>query len=71
MDTITTLHPPTTPSRLPAATVRAAFVALLARDLTVLRKRPGDFIARTIVQPLLFVFRARLRQSQDRPGSLR
>lgn len=56
MDTITTLHPPTTPSRLPAATARTAFVALLARDLTVLRKGPGDFIARTIVQPLLFVF---------------
>jgi ABC-2 type transport system permease protein len=38
----------------PAA--RAAFVALLARDFTVLRQNPTTFLARTIVQPLLFVF---------------
>jgi ABC-2 type transport system permease protein len=34
----------------------AAFAALLARDLTVLRKQPADFITRTIIQPVLFVF---------------
>jgi len=33
-----------------------AFVALLARDLSVLRRRPAEFLVRTIVQPLLFVF---------------
>ncbi|HCU91813.1 MAG TPA: hypothetical protein DHU96_03385 [Actinobacteria bacterium] len=33
-----------------------AFADLLARDLTALRKSPGDFLGRTIVQPLLFVF---------------
>ena len=41
------------PSR---AAARAAFTALLARDFTVLRQNPGVFLARTIVQPLLFVF---------------
>lgn len=41
------------PPRFPAL---AAFTALLARDLTVLRKQPADFITRTIVQPVLFVF---------------
>jgi ABC-2 type transport system permease protein len=34
----------------------AAFAALLARDLTVLRKQPADFITRTVIQPVLFVF---------------
>jgi ABC-2 type transport system permease protein len=33
-----------------------AFVALLLRDLTVLRKEFVQFIARTIMQPILFVF---------------
>jgi ABC-2 type transport system permease protein len=42
--------------RPPAAAARAAFVALLARDLTVLRKQPSVFFARTILQPLLFLF---------------
>jgi ABC-2 type transport system permease protein len=41
------------PSR---AAARAAFAAMLARDFTVLRKQPATFIARTIVQPLLWVF---------------
>jgi len=35
---------------------RAAFNALLLRDLTVLRKNLGVFIARTLVQPFLLVF---------------
>ena len=33
-----------------------AFVALLMRDLTVLRRGIGLFLVRTIMQPLLFVF---------------
>jgi len=39
-----------------AATAKAAFVALLARDLTVLRKEFGMFLARTVIQPFLLVF---------------
>jgi ABC-2 type transport system permease protein len=39
-----------------AAAALAAFGALLARDLTVLRRQPADFLTRTIVQPVLFVF---------------
>jgi len=35
---------------------RAAFGALMLRDLTVLRKGLGIFIARTLVQPFLLVF---------------
>ena len=46
----------TTPPRPSTAATCLAFGALLARDLTVLRKQPGNFIARTIVQPLLLVF---------------
>ena len=30
--------------------------ALLARDLTVLRKQPGNFLARTVVQPTMLLF---------------
>ena len=30
--------------------------ALLARDLTVLRKQPSNFLARTVVQPLMLLF---------------
>lgn len=44
------------PSRSTAAASRAAFNALLSRDLTVLRKNLGVFIARTLVQPFLLVF---------------
>jgi ABC-2 type transport system permease protein len=44
------------PVRPARAAARAAFVAMLARDFTVLRKQPGAFIARTIVQPLLWIF---------------
>jgi ABC-2 type transport system permease protein len=35
---------------------RVAFNALLLRDLTVLRKNLGIFIARTLIQPFLLVF---------------
>ncbi len=38
------------------ATSSSAFGALLLRDLTVLRKSLGVFIARTLVQPFLLVF---------------
>ena len=43
-------------ARSATAAALAAFGALLARDLTVLRKQPADFLIRTIVQPVLFVF---------------
>jgi ABC-2 type transport system permease protein len=43
----------TTPTRTAA---KAAFIALLARDLTVLRKEFRMFLARTVVQPLLLMF---------------
>ncbi len=35
---------------------RSAFVALLARDLTVVRKEFGMFLARTVVQPFMLMF---------------
>lgn len=38
------------------ATARAAFIALLARDVTVLRKEFAMFLARTVMQPLLLMF---------------
>jgi ABC-2 type transport system permease protein len=44
------------PAYSEAAASRAAFGALLLRDLTVLRKGLGIFIARTVVQPFLLVF---------------
>ncbi len=49
------------PGRLPhvrslRSTPGAAFSALLLRDLTVLRKEFAQFLARTVMQPLLFVF---------------
>ena len=44
------------PARSAAAASRTAFNALLLRDLTVLRKNLGVFIARTIIQPFLLVF---------------
>ncbi len=40
----------------PTATAMAAFMALLARDITVLRKEFKMFLARTVMQPLLLVF---------------
>jgi len=42
--------------RSASAASRAAFNALLLRDLTVLRKNLGIFIARTLIQPFLLVF---------------
>ncbi|MCU1396523.1 MAG: ABC-type polysaccharide/polyol phosphate export system, permease component [Ilumatobacteraceae bacterium] len=47
---------PITDAASPDATARAAFVALLARDLTVLRKEFKMFLARTVMQPLLLMF---------------
>jgi ABC-2 type transport system permease protein len=44
------------PARSEAAASRAAFNALLLRDLTVLKKNLGVFIARTLIQPFLLVF---------------
>jgi ABC-2 type transport system permease protein len=38
------------------STPGVAFVALLARDLNVLRKNLVEFIVRSVMQPLLFVF---------------
>ena len=47
----------TSPHMIPAGTAsRAAFAALLLRDLNVLRKNFGIFAARTLVQPFLLVF---------------
>jgi len=42
--------------RSAASAARAAFSALLLRDLTVLRKNMKEFVPRTIIQPLLLVF---------------
>jgi hypothetical protein len=50
-----TIPAPAAP-RSAAAAALAAFGALLARDLAVLRRQPADFLTRTIVQPVLFVF---------------
>jgi ABC-2 type transport system permease protein len=43
-------------TRSAVAASRTAFKALLLRDLTVLRKNLGEFVPRTILQPLLLVF---------------
>jgi ABC-2 type transport system permease protein len=58
MTTVTmTPNVPQGRSTLSAAAVsRAAFGALLLRDLTVLKKNLGVFIARTLIQPFLLVF---------------
>jgi ABC-2 type transport system permease protein len=45
-----------TPSRSAAAASWRALLALLLRDLTVLRKNLGEFVARTVIQPFLLVF---------------
>ncbi len=42
--------------RSAAEASREAFVALLARDLAVLKKNLGEFIGRTVIQPFLLVF---------------
>jgi ABC-2 type transport system permease protein len=54
-----TVTPQAQPNRaIPSAVAvsRAAFAALLLRDLTVLKKNLGVFIARTLIQPFLLVF---------------
>jgi ABC-2 type transport system permease protein len=48
-------HPPVCKKTATSAS-STAFGALLLRDMTVLRKNLGVFIARTIVQPFLLVF---------------
>jgi ABC-2 type transport system permease protein len=58
MNTVT-VAPGTQPSKVirsAAAASRIAFNALLLRDLTVLKKGMGIFIARTLIQPFLLVF---------------
>ena len=56
----TSIAPPTraelVPTRSPRAAARVAFLALLLRDLVVLRKNAKEFIPRTLLQPLLLVF---------------
>ena len=42
--------------RSAAEASREAFVALLQRDLAVLKKNLGEFIGRTVIQPFLLVF---------------
>ena len=44
------------PTRTTFATSRTAMGALLTRDLTVLKKNLGEFVARTVIQPFLLVF---------------
>jgi ABC-2 type transport system permease protein len=45
-----------TPPRSARAASRSALLALILRDLVVLRKNVGEFIARTLIQPFLLVF---------------
>ncbi len=49
-------HRPARPIRSEATASRIAFWALLLRDLTVLKKNLGVFVARTLIQPFLLVF---------------
>jgi ABC-2 type transport system permease protein len=44
------------PVRKPGAASRVAFLALLARDLTVTRKNLREVVPRTLLQPLLLMF---------------
>lgn len=46
----------TTAGRTVMAASRTALAALVRRDLAVLRKNFGEFVARTLVQPFLLVF---------------
>jgi ABC-2 type transport system permease protein len=43
-------------TRAPKTSARTAFVALLLRDLAVLRKEVAMFLGRTVMQPLLLIF---------------
>ena len=45
-----------TPTRSTAEASRTALRALILRDLTVLKKHFGEFVARTVIQPFLLVF---------------
>jgi ABC-2 type transport system permease protein len=45
-----------TPTRSTFAASRTALGALILRDLVVLRKNVGEFVARTLIQPFLLVF---------------
>lgn len=44
------------PTRSTFAASRTALGALIVRDLVVLRKNFGEFVARTLIQPFLLVF---------------
>jgi ABC-2 type transport system permease protein len=46
----------THPSRSAVSASRSAFAALLQRDLAVVWKNRGEFVGRTVIQPLLLVF---------------
>jgi ABC-2 type transport system permease protein len=45
-----------TPSRSTAQASRSALLALILRDLLVLRKNFAEFLVRTLIQPFLLVF---------------
>ena len=45
-----------TPTRSTFAASRSALLALVLRDLVVLKKNFGEFVIRTLVQPFLLVF---------------
>ncbi len=47
---------PHAPTRSTFAASRTALGALVLRDLVVLRKNVGEFVARTLIQPFLLVF---------------
>src|SRR6202451_1823232 len=49
-------HIETRPQRSALATSRVTLVALVLRDLVVLKKNFGEFVVRTLVQPFLLVF---------------
>ena len=53
---MTTATISTTPARSATAASRDALKALVLRDLTVLRKNAGEFVARVLIQPFLLVF---------------
>jgi ABC-2 type transport system permease protein len=63
MATTTATAPPTVPVRITIeptrstlAASRTALLALVLRDLTVLKKNFGEFVIRTLIQPFLLVF---------------
>ncbi len=53
---IATIPDAATLERSARVATRKAFLALLLRDLTVLRKQLGQFLPRTLLQPFLLVF---------------